>query len=37
MFSEYGKASFTSFCQNYVQVLVSQDRDKEDKISALDI
>ena len=27
----------TSFCRNYVQVLVSQDRDKEDDISVSDI
>ena len=32
-----GKASYTSFCRNYVGVLVSQDRDKEDNISASDI
>ena len=37
MFSEYGKASYTSFCQNYVGVLVSQDQDKEGNISASDI
>ena len=37
MFSEYGKVSYTSFCRNYVRVLVSQDLDKEDDISASDI
>ena len=37
MYSEYGKASYTSFCRNYVRVLVSQDRDKEDDISVSDI
>ena len=37
VFSEYEKASYTSFCRNYVRVLVSQDRDKEDDISASDI
>ena len=31
------KASYTSFCRNYVGVLVSQDRDKEDNITASDI
>ena len=36
-FWEYGKASYTSFCRNYVRVLVSQDRDKEDNISVSDI
>ena len=37
MFSEYGKASYTSFCVNYVRVLVSQDEEKEGNISASDI
>ena len=37
MFSEYGKASYTSFSWNYVRVLVSQDQEKEDDISASDI
>ena len=36
MFSEYKKALYTSFCRNYVRVLVSQDRDKGDDISASD-
>ena len=38
MFSEYGKASYTSFCVNYAHVLVSQDQDllKGHNISASD-
>ena len=36
MFSEYGKASYTSFCVNYVRVLVSQDRNKGHDIRASD-
>ena len=37
MFSEYGKATYTSFCVNYVRVLVLQDRDKGHDISASDL
>ena len=35
VYSECGKASYNSFCRNYVRVLVSQDRDKEDDIMSV--